>query len=124
MIGTRHHKAEIAAAAPEEEEEEEEAPDAGKLTQSLRLTVKVLAQDGELRLRPEVRLVQPIREDAYYKDDRQRHLVVHAVARRAQDRNAQAALSDLAICGQACLSLRSRCAVGSSWLRAVLRRWL
>eukprot|EP00746_Dinoflagellata_sp_MGD_P001530 gnl/MRDRNA2_/MRDRNA2_102897_c0_seq1.p1 gnl/MRDRNA2_/MRDRNA2_102897_c0~~gnl/MRDRNA2_/MRDRNA2_102897_c0_seq1.p1 ORF type:complete len:1184 (+),score=191.76 gnl/MRDRNA2_/MRDRNA2_102897_c0_seq1:98-3649(+) len=72
------------------------------LEQSLRVAVKMHAQDGSLRLRPEVRLVQPIQENEYYKEDRHRHLIVHEVARRVRDREANDVLSNLGICEQAC----------------------
>eukprot|EP00928_Gymnodinium_smaydae_P068913 TRINITY_DN5220_c2_g3_i2.p1 TRINITY_DN5220_c2_g3~~TRINITY_DN5220_c2_g3_i2.p1 ORF type:complete len:1184 (-),score=141.99 TRINITY_DN5220_c2_g3_i2:148-3699(-) len=74
----------------------------GKFGRSLQVTVKMLQQDGELRLRPEVRLIQPIKENEYYIDDRQRHAVVHAVAKRARNREADAVLSDRAICQGSC----------------------
>ena len=77
-------------------------PESGPLTQSLRATVKLVAQDGALRVRPEVRLVQPIPEHEYYRDDRKRHVVVHAVARRAQNKAANEALAEMAVCEHAC----------------------
>ncbi|OLQ03141.1 DNA repair protein RAD5 [Symbiodinium microadriaticum] len=68
----------------------------------LRLCVKLETQDGELRQRPVARLVQPLPEEEYYTDDRQRHLVVHAVAKRARHGEADDALSDMAICENSC----------------------
>ncbi|CAE7513671.1 RAD5 [Symbiodinium sp. CCMP2456] len=79
----------------------EEAGDTA-LQLCLRLCVKMETQDGELRQRPVARLVQPLPEEEYYTDDRQRHLVVHAVAKRARHAEADDALSDMAICENSC----------------------
>ena len=78
------------------------APNSGKLQRSLWTIVTETARDGGQRLRPEVRLDQPVKETEYYRDDRERHAVVHAVVKRAQEREADRVLSDLAVCEQAC----------------------
>jgi len=78
-------------------------PGLGMLKQAMQVEVKLLQQDGSFRLRPEVRLIQPIGEKEYYKDDHHRHAVVHAVAKWAGDRDANDALSAQAICERACL---------------------
>eukprot|EP00439_Symbiodinium_sp_Y106_P013106 s1988_g1.t3 len=85
-------------------EAEETAPEAEEtaLPLCLRLRVNLETQDGELRQRPVARLVQPIPEEQYYTDAAQRHLVVHAVAKRARHREADHALSEMAICENSC----------------------
>eukprot|EP00747_Dinoflagellata_sp_TGD_P121806 gnl/TRDRNA2_/TRDRNA2_173490_c2_seq1.p2 gnl/TRDRNA2_/TRDRNA2_173490_c2~~gnl/TRDRNA2_/TRDRNA2_173490_c2_seq1.p2 ORF type:complete len:450 (-),score=57.95 gnl/TRDRNA2_/TRDRNA2_173490_c2_seq1:233-1582(-) len=76
-------------------------PYSGALMRSMQLEVKMLQQDGSLRLRPEVRLVQPVSEREYHNDIN-RHVVLHAVARRMKVREASNALSEMAICERAC----------------------
>ena len=78
------------------------APNSGKLQRSLWTIVRETAQDGGQRLRPEVRLDQPVKETEYYRDGGERHAVVHAVVKRAQEREADRVLSDLAVCEHAC----------------------
>eukprot|EP00929_Paragymnodinium_shiwhaense_P064962 TRINITY_DN32616_c0_g1_i3.p1 TRINITY_DN32616_c0_g1~~TRINITY_DN32616_c0_g1_i3.p1 ORF type:complete len:1241 (+),score=264.55 TRINITY_DN32616_c0_g1_i3:81-3803(+) len=79
-----------------------DAASPGKLKQSLALETKMLRQDGTAQMRPTVRLIQPLKDTEYYKDDRDRHLVVHTVARRAKDYEASNVLDQLAICEHAC----------------------
>jgi len=72
-------------------------------------------------LRPEVRLVQPVRESDYYKNDRQRHAVVHAVSKRAGDREADNALTEMAVCEHACcMPLNDALSAGLSELTTLL----
>ena len=59
-----------------------------------RLHVTLSTADGSLRLRPLARLWQPVPESEYYKDEGQRHLVVHAVAVQARHGEADAALRE------------------------------
>jgi len=71
------------------------------LQQALKVEVTLTAQDGSLRMRRLVRLVQPIPESEYYCDQN-RHVVVHAIARHIQDEDADQVLADLQICEQVC----------------------
>jgi len=71
------------------------------LENALQLQVKTVQQDGSLRLRPEVRFVQPISEREYYKDEH-RHVVLYAIAKRVKDHEAMAALSEMTIHERAC----------------------
>ena len=50
------------------------------LQQSLRVAVKTMTEVGAVLVRPKVCLLQPIPDTEHYRDDRQRHAIVHAVA--------------------------------------------
>jgi len=72
------------------------------MNQAMQVHVRTHAKNGELMLRPTVHLTQPVKEKFYYTNDRQRHAVVHAVARRAKHHEADNALSAMAVCEHAC----------------------
>lgn len=71
------------------------------LARAIQIDIEIYDRNGELRVEPRVGLRQPIRETEYYTDDRQRHAVVHWVARRANT-DAHARLRRMEICARTC----------------------
>ena len=70
--------------------------------QCLDTRLEMYDQHGELRLRPEVHLQQPVRDTEIYTRAGDRHLVLHAVVRAGQSPLAEEILSEMAICTQMC----------------------
>lgn len=68
---------------------------------AFKVQVDYYDRNGELRVVPKVRLQQSICESEYYTDDKQRHALVHAVARRA-DHSADEILGRFEMCQNIC----------------------
>jgi len=69
---------------------------------ALELSVETHDQQGHLRVRPEVRLRQPLRDSECYTNPQRRQVIVHEVARKAGHKEAQSILAGSAACLQAC----------------------
>lgn len=83
----------------------ESVPSAAAKSEAQRISLTMEQQDGSLRLRPKVRFAQPLSEEEVYKNDRQRHLVLHSVVgmgNGARALEADTALSELAVCEHTC----------------------
>ncbi|CAE7818718.1 RAD5B [Symbiodinium sp. CCMP2592] len=70
--------------------------------QCLETQIELYDQHGELRLRPEVRLKQPVRDMEVYPRLSDRHTVLHAVVRARPSALSEEILSEMAICAQTC----------------------
>lgn len=70
--------------------------------QCLETKIELYDQHGELRLRPEVRLQQPVRDTEVYPRLSDRHTVLHAVVRARPSALSEEILSEMAICVQTC----------------------
>ena len=83
------------------------APSEAAKLEAQQISLTMEQQDGPMRLRRKVRFVQPLSEEEVYKNDRQRHLVLHSVVEVGKGHaalEADAALSELATCEHVCQS--------------------
>ena len=76
--------------------------------QCLNTHLEILDQYGEMRLRPEVRLEQPVRETEIYTRPADRHVVLHAAVRAKPTAGSDDILTEIVMCAATCGSNSSQ----------------